>query len=219
MARVNSPEQTIPESFKEIPGLWEHLEETAVVLRQLRRRTGGGDDAIAEVQISELYESGIQTFDQEDISSSVEEAPLHSDLVERVEDLENQISLSHSEPLEIEESPLTLSLLERVEDLENEDVTPHIDIAGISFEIVTITADFTTTGNQIIICNNTSAITVTMNAQPDDGERAYIKRRNAPVKAISTLGIDGQTTAKAIVNRYDCPLLVYTAEIDEYSII
>jgi hypothetical protein len=85
-------------------------------------------------------------------------------------------------------------------------------------KVVTITANYTSNGNEIIICNNTSKITVTMTASPPNGSRTYIKRANAIVDVTATKGIDGKTTKK-IINKYDSPLLVYTSQIDEYSVI
>lgn len=94
-------------------------------------------------------------------------------------------------------------------------------LAALSFEVVTIgDEDFTVSRdkNQILICNNVSQITITMAEDPVDGVRTYIKRTNGLIKVTATKGIDGQPE-RSIINRYDCPLLVYTADLDEYSII
>lgn len=83
-------------------------------------------------------------------------------------------------------------------------------------EIINATADFTTTGNQVIICTNSAGITITLNPNPDDGERVTIKRQNGGV-FVSGL-IDG-TTGKRIANRYSAPQLIYTLAAGEWSII
>jgi hypothetical protein len=89
---------------------------------------------------------------------------------------------------------------------------------GKVFDVISVTADHTTSGNEILICNNTSTITITLNATPDDEEELFIKRRISPVRVTSTKGVDGDTT-KVIINRYDSPHIIFTGEADEYSII
>ena len=49
-----------------------------------------------------------------------------------------------------------------------------------------------TTGDELIVCNNTAQATVTMNASPDDGEDCVIARRNA--KVIVSGAINGGST-------------------------
>lgn len=84
-------------------------------------------------------------------------------------------------------------------------------------EVVAVSADFTTTGNQIIICTNTAAIDITLNATPSDGEQLHIKKQNTG--RVNVIGdIDGDTK-KAIVLRYDAPHLVFTVSAGEWSII
>ncbi|TNG03800.1 MAG: hypothetical protein EP297_00155 [Gammaproteobacteria bacterium] len=84
-------------------------------------------------------------------------------------------------------------------------------------EILAISNDFTTTGDQIIICTNTTDITVTLNPFPDDGEEVYIKRQNTG-NLLIVGDIDGKTSI-AIISRYDSPHLVYTVDAGEWSII
>lgn len=84
-------------------------------------------------------------------------------------------------------------------------------------EILSISADYTTTGNEIIICTNTSAITITLNPNPDDGEEVHIKRQNTG--AVAVVGdIDGETSITPVL-RYDSPHLVYTVDANEWSIV
>ena len=84
-------------------------------------------------------------------------------------------------------------------------------------EIVSISGNYTTTGDQIIICTNTSSITVTLNPTPQDGEEVHIKRQNTGTVVISG-DIDGQTSITPTI-RYDSPHLVYTIDADEWSIV
>ena len=122
----------------------------------------------------------------------------------------------------LDTAPISISVLtRRIKDLE---ILLDLSIAGqlSGFEqklkVVTISSDYTSNGNEIIICNNLAKITVTMTESPANGSRTYIKRVNAIVDVTATKGIDGKTTRK-ITNKYDSPLLVYTSELDEYSII
>ena len=83
-------------------------------------------------------------------------------------------------------------------------------------EVISVSADFTTTGSQIVVCTNASDITITLNATPDDGEGLHIKRQNGGV-FVSGL-IDG-TTGKRIRRRYDSPHLVFTVAAGEWSVV
>lgn len=87
------------------------------------------------------------------------------------------------------------------------------------FDIFTLSpaeTAFTTTSDQIIICNNTAAATITLNSQPEDGEEVHIKRRQAAVTVSGS--IDGGAFIR-LLSRYDSLHLVYTAEAGEWSIL
>lgn len=58
-----------------------------------------------------------------------------------------------------------------------------------AFETVITTADMTTQGYQVIICNNIVPITITLNTLAIDETEVHIKRRGAEVTIIGT--IDG----------------------------
>lgn len=90
-------------------------------------------------------------------------------------------------------------------------------IGGISdiLPIFIINSDFTTTGSQNIFCTNTSLITITMNNYPDDGERVAISRRNSVVKVS---GAVNGTTEKIIDVKYSTMVVIYSAELGEWSI-
>ena len=106
--------------------------------------------------------------------------------------------------------------LETIEELE-------VDLAFIipspdkETEVITASVDFTTTGSQVIICTNTAAITITLNANPDDGEQVHIKRQN--IGSVTVSGdIDGRTSL-TIGQRYSSPHLIFTVDAGEWSII
>ena len=84
-------------------------------------------------------------------------------------------------------------------------------------EVISASANFTTTGSQIIICTNPAAIIITLNATPDDGEQLHIKRQNTGAVTVSG-NIDGSVTL-AIGLRYSSPHLVYTVDAGEWSIV
>lgn len=90
------------------------------------------------------------------------------------------------------------------------------DIFG-KFEVVSTSSDYTTKGNEIIICTNTSAITITLNATPEDIEQVHVVRQNTGAVTVSGT-INGQSSL-AIGQRYSSPHLVYTIDGGEWSII
>ncbi len=74
----------------------------------------------------------------------------------------------------------------------NAAVLASIDLK--QFQVINVTADFTTDRNQILICRNTSEINVTLDPQAIAEDRVHIKRRNAAVNVIGTVdGKDGIT--------------------------
>ena len=154
------------------------------------RRTGGGDDAVAESQIGELYEPGIQTSNADEL----------------IEELEVSA-----------ESQVVHDLLERVEDLENLNLVSSI-LEMFDIEVVGITGDFTTTGTQIIICNNTTANTVSLNPNPGDGEMLHIKRRDAGV-TVDGNGNNIDAALTLFIAGKNSPNLIYTLDAGEWSII
>lgn len=66
----------------------------------------------------------------------------------------------------------------------------------IQFDIEIITADFAAGQNQIIICNNTSNIDVTLNPLAIEEDEVHIKRKAARVNVLGP--VDGRT--KTIIN-------------------
>ena len=86
-----------------------------------------------------------------------------------------------------------------------------------SREVITTSDDFTTTTDQVIVCTNTSPITVTLNANPGGGETVTVKRQNTGAVTVSGI-IDGKT-AITLLSRYDAPDLVYIVETNEWAIV
>ena len=79
--------------------------------------------------------------------------------------------------------------------------------------VIAITADYTTAGDEVVICNNTAAITVTLNPSPIDGEKVHIKRRDGQVTFVGP--VDG-AASKKIAQKYDAPTVIYSADAGEW---
>ena len=75
----------------------------------------------------------------------------------------------------------------------------------VDFDIEIITADFTTSRNQIIICQNTTSIDVTLDPNAIEEDNIHIKRTNAVVNVIGS--IDGKTQKKINVKYYSMHLV------------
>jgi len=105
------------------------------------------------------------------------------------------------------------------EEFERDQIIPELERVEVlePIEVVTTSVDLTTTGSQVVICTNTSAITITLNANPDDGEQLHIKRQNTGSINVSG-AIDGDTL-KSIAKRYDSPHLIFTIDAGEWSIV
>lgn len=74
------------------------------------------------------------------------------------------------------------------------------------FDIEIITADFTTSRNQVIICNNTSAITVTLDPNAIEEDQVHIKRAN---NVVNVTGIIDGFSSKRINVKYFSMHLVF----------
>lgn len=73
------------------------------------------------------------------------------------------------------------------------------------FEIINTTTGITTDRNQIIICKNTSAISITLDPQALAEDEVHIKRREAAIDVIGS--IDGFTNRRINVRNYSMHLV------------
>jgi hypothetical protein len=80
----------------------------------------------------------------------------------------------------------------------------------IGFDIEIITADFTTSRNQIIICNNTSRIDVTLDPNAIEEDQVHIKRVDKPVNMVGL--IDGRPETLINIQYYSAHLVYTGAE-------
>jgi hypothetical protein len=86
-----------------------------------------------------------------------------------------------------------------------------------SFEIVVVTADYTTTGRQIVVCNNTTAINITLNTSAEDLEEVHVIRQNSGAVNVSGPALGG--TTMSIGNRYSSPHFTYIKELLTWVVI
>jgi hypothetical protein len=77
-----------------------------------------------------------------------------------------------------------------------------------------ITANHTTAASEYIVCNNTSAINITLNASPSDFERVTVLRRNASVSVSGTINGVSTFTMSA---KYDTTSFIYLVDIGEWA--
>lgn len=125
------------------------------------------------------------------INNSQEMAAV-SQLLKRVNGLENQTSLMSLASLS--------GFQKKIRDLEKQiNLMSPASLSGfqqkiLSVEIASGVTSFTSNGSQILICNNTGTLTLTLNTLPANPEHLYIKR-NA-VGAVNFVGtIDGDSSA------------------------
>lgn len=92
---------------------------------------------------------------------------------------------------------------------------PIRDSKSTDVTAYTITSNHTTAGDEDIMCNNTTPITITLNATPDDDEELVISRRDAKVTISGT--INGKSSL-ILGGRYSTANLRYKSELAEWVI-
>ena len=177
------------------------FEQVFITYKDVREANSGWTEEMIEDYLSLKRDltNSTETADLATDTSSI--SSLLPGLIQRLEALEN---VQH---------PKSLGLTQRIEDLENVQQSKYGQIAldkisKNSLEEVDVSADFTTSGNQFITCNNTTAIDLTLNPYPENLEELYIKR-NA-IGAVNFIGnIDGNTN-EYVVSVGDGIHLIYT---------
>ena len=166
-------------------------------LHDLWTRTGGGNDAVAESQIGELYEPGIETSNANELIEELEVdselfSKLDNDNLERIEELEVDIEMFASQAMDSSKSEA---------------------------DIVVVTSDYTTTGNQVVVVNSINPVLITANPSPDTGEFFHVIRYGTgAVSVTSTKLINGQQV-KIILRRYTAPKHLFIAELNTWNTI
>ena len=90
-------------------------------------------------------------------------------------------------------------------------------LTGKKLTVVAITANYTSRGGEIIICANTSAVTITLLSSPNNLDEVIVKRQNTGAVTISGT-VDGMSSFP-LVSRYDAPSMIFTTAAGEYSIV
>jgi hypothetical protein len=92
-------------------------------------------------------------------------------------------------------------------------------VAKSEFEVIEVSADHTTAGDEIVICNNTAEILITLNSTPDHKEQAIIVRNGkGRVSVTSNKTISGKVTKK-ILRQYTAPHHIFTTESDAWNVL
>jgi len=106
-----------------------------------------------------------------------------------------------------------------IEELEVEAEMAGQTVQVRDLEIIELAAAqtaITTTGDQLVICNNTAAGTVTLNSLPDDGEEAVIARRNA---GVTMIGVINGKTNPTLAMKLDTAHLKFSVAAGEWVVI
>ncbi len=183
---------------------------------QIRNRTGGDGDSIDSNDIKELYSwQGLR--DPEETNSLRSLPKFDPKTAENLTNVYNMQTRRDARLLELylnrrqkPESVLSLYGLTLNRALLNKKAFSIVEIA-------TGTTAYTTSGNEIIICNNTGALTIDFNPNPDEGEEVKVKRRDAAVTLDGNgNNIDGAGT-QSLASQYDANVLIYTNHAAEWG--
>ena len=204
---VNPPKQLrIPVKFREDRELRGYFDQVHQILFQLSQRTGGGTDIIEAAtdglrEIDEARYSAQRTIDLEyaigayddSFQPSVIETDIHTDKTndaQRITDIEGLI---------------------------NNEIFSRTTKAEIN--PVSTAIDYTTIANDLVICSNALAATVTLNASPEDLETVTVKRTDAQVTVDgNSKNIDGSATV-VMATAYESLVMVYVLQLDGWSIV
>ena len=146
-----------------------------------------------------------------ELASNQHNGPVFSNIYEEI----NNLKVLSAQ----DNSPVFSEILNKINDLELVLSLPSQSLLSnfVQKDLITaVTAAHSTKQSEIVICNNTGSITVTLNSAPANGETVKIKRRDAEV--IVSGSIDG-AASKTLSTIYDSISLVYTQAGSEWSII
>lgn len=77
----------------------------------------------------------------------------------------------------------------------------------VAFDVEIITSDFTTSRNQIVVCKNTSAITVTLDPLAIEEDQVHIKRKQNAARVTVVGLIDGKTSTIINIKKFSLHLV------------
>jgi hypothetical protein len=165
---------------------------------------------------SEYFEETAETINvkqhDDDVFQSLNpSASAISALNKRIRDLELLAGVNAA-------SSAVSALSKRVDDLVLlVGLMPNLSGFARQLTVVSVSADYTSVGNEIIICTNTTAITITLSSTANDLNEIKIVRQGAGLVTVS--GPVNGSTGFPLVSRYDAPDMIFTVEAGEYSII
>lgn len=189
MAKVDPFLHPIPRELLKNPETRAFFEYLVRFLHDIWKRTGGGNDLIDQGDFG-------------DINSSAGYQSTTNQSSEVVNFMREQ------EPSEI---------TRHIQEQEAPELTGAPILEPVRFNnLATGGTALTTTGPEVVLCFNTAAATVTLNANPQDGESVKISRRDG---SVAVNGDINGTTSITILSKYDTMQLVYSVEAGEWAIV
>lgn len=193
-------------------------------LNQVYTRIGGPDDAIVDIEMGEIYEPGITDSQLIQVKKDLEQLQIEFELAGTTSEL--TVIKKQLQDLQIELELITdnsrlIAIEKQLNDFQNEfDMSPIWQTNNFfTTKLFSESTNFTTFDNCIVIA--TSNITVTLNTNPKDQEKAIIKRNTtAGTVTISSspINIDGAATYSLIAN-YEAAHCIYSATDNEWFIV
>lgn len=166
-------------------------------LHDLWTRTGGGNDDVAESQIGELYEPGIQVSNADELIEELEADfsifnTGYNDSQERIDELELDSEMFFHQESEIPTSNL---------------------------EIVVVTSDYTSESNQVVVVNSANPVVITANPTAEDGEFFHVVRYGTGLVSVQSAKLINGQPIKTIIRQYTAPKHLFIAELDTWNTI
>ena len=189
MARVDPFLHPIPRGLLKDAETRAFFEYLIRFLHDLWKRTGGGNDFIDQGNFGDLNSSAS-----------------YQSAIDQVAEIVNSYRIQ--EPNEI---------IGHIQEQESPEMQGAPILEPVRFNNLAAGGTaLTTTGPEVVLCFNTAAATVTLNANPHDGESVKISRRDGTV---TVNGDINGTTSILIPSKYDTMQLVYSAEAGEWAIV
>jgi hypothetical protein len=110
------------------------------------------------------------------------------------------------------------ALSKKIKDLELlSTLAPNLSGFTRQLTVISVDADYTSVGNEVVICTNTVPITITLSPTANNLDETRVLKQSAGLVTVAG-NINGETSID-IVFQYDAPTFVYTLEAGEYSIL
>jgi hypothetical protein len=173
-------------------------------------------DGVATNRFNEYLEritslTNIVSDNTESIAGFNVAASAGSALSKRISDLESLAGVNAA-------SSAVSALSKRIDDLVLlVGLMPNLSGFARQLTVISVSADYTSVGNEIIICTNATPITITLNSTANDLDEIKIVRQGVGLVTVS--GPVNGGTEFPLVSRYDAPAMIFTVEAGEYSII